>query len=149
MQAPGQAAAGYSDLKYMIWNHGWMCLRNPDLGNPANFHHSSSGPSFITYSITSPPCNGTYNQEPERGWISLGHWEEPVFREKLRCDLVSLPLFLCLCPFSFNQLYNLTRTMRSAKHSSLEILEFTVLVLLGHSSCIICCLAWSLALLSQ
>lgn len=51
-------------------------------------------PGFITYDITSPPCDETYNQEPRR-WLSLGVLEEPVFRDKkLRCDLVSLSFTL-------------------------------------------------------
>lgn len=51
-------------------------------------------PGVITYDITSPPCDETYNQEPRR-WLSLGVLEEPVFRDKkLRCDLVSLSFTL-------------------------------------------------------
>lgn len=74
-----------------------MYLKYPDLEQTSRLPPRLARaqlPGVITYDITSPPCDETYNQEPSR-WLSLGVLEEPVFRDKkLRCDLVSLSFTL-------------------------------------------------------
>lgn len=140
-----------------MWNRGWMYLKHPELGNPANFHHSQARVPALSrttlhhllvmkHIIKNPKLtlSRALGRTSFQGEAEL--W--PCFFKFLSYWInLSVSGFVALSFFSFNQLYNLIRTMGSVKDSSSEILEFAALVLLGPSSCAICCLAGSHALL--